>query len=280
MPDRDHYSKDANMENKISKPKIALLCDYGLDDAAATAFILERRYMFDKISILPIGGNMPLSVSMHNAKRVISNFGGPLENVILVDTSPVAQPEENLVEIHGKDGIGDIFSPVYEDIVSTVKYEEFIESLKDEIRVSLGPCTVTKDILERSPDHELIIMGGNISEKPNYGDYEFNHGMDPDAFSYCTRYKHTVLTLDSCRNPLCDFSKIEMPGNSLLEKFARKAVVLSQRREEESCYIYDLIAVQYLFFPERFEKEEKTDSFGNKLSTAFYKANRPIINFQ
>ena len=268
------------MENKISKPKLVLLCDYGLDDAAATAFILERRYLFDKINILPIAGNMPLAVSMHNAKRVISNFGGPLDNVALVDTSSVTQPEENLTDIHGKDGIGDIFSPVYEDIVNTVKYEDFINSLTDEIILSLGPCTVTKDILERSPDHELIIMGGNISEKPNYNEYEFNHGMDPEAFSYCVKHPHVALTLDSCRNPLCDFSKIEINGNSLLEKFARKSVVLSGRRSEEACYIYDLIAVQYLFFPERFECEIKNDSFGNSLNTAFYTAKNPIVNFQ
>jgi len=268
------------MENKISKPKIALLCDYGLDDAAATAFILERRYMFDKISILPIAGNMPLSVSMHNAKRILSNFGGPLENVVLVDTSSISQPEENLPEIHGKDGMGDIFSPVYEDIVNTVKYDSFIDSLTDEIIVSLGPCTVTKDILERSPDHKLIIMGGNISEEPNYKGYEFNHGMDPDAFSYCVKHPHVILTLDSCRNPLCDFSKIEANGNSPLEKFTRKAVLLSERRNRPACYIYDLIAVQYLFFPERFECEIKNDSFGNSLNTAFYTAKNPIVNFR
>ena len=53
------------------KRSVAILCDYGVDDAIATLYLLENAKHFDKIDILAIGGNFPLEetfkkVSDHN----------------------------------------------------------------------------------------------------------------------------------------------------------------------------------------------------------------------
>ncbi len=46
--------------------KIILICDYGLDDAIATSYILEHFRLFYKIDIIPVSGNMPLEISIKN----------------------------------------------------------------------------------------------------------------------------------------------------------------------------------------------------------------------
>ena len=72
----------------IKYKKIILICDYGLDDAAATSYILEHYSYFDKIDIIPVAGNMPLKISAKNAMRILNNFDIIPENINIIDSSP------------------------------------------------------------------------------------------------------------------------------------------------------------------------------------------------
>ena len=82
--------------------KLIIFADYGLDDAAATASILQRQERFDAIDIVAIGGNVPPEVSLRNCYTLISCFPEALEKITVVDTTDMPQPSEYLAEIHGK----------------------------------------------------------------------------------------------------------------------------------------------------------------------------------
>ena len=261
------------------KNSIILLCDYGLDDAAATAYLLQNAGQFDRIDILPIAGNMPLAVSHRNAERILYNFEGSTDTVRLVNTSSIPQNEEDLFWIHGKDGMGDILPPEYEPFGSCVDFDAWLDELPpNPILVSLGPCTVTQVILEKAGAMPLLLMAGNIAEKPNYKGYEFNHGMDVDAFAACVRYPHKIATLDTCHHPNCDFYRIINTGSDLLHRFCKSSTELSRSRGEAGSFIYDLITVQYLFKPERFSAEVRADADGNELTVLKYISDEMIVD--
>lgn len=261
-----------------NKQNLILLCDYGLDDAAATVHILDNREKFNRIFILPIGGNMPRSVSHDNALRLLFNYGDDLDNVTVVDTSAIPQPKEILSDIHGKDGMGDILPEKYIPTVPVINFDDWFGSLgTDCIIASVGPCTVTARILEKTGAVPLIIMGGNISEPPNYNGLEFNHAMDVGAFAECVKYPHIIGTLDSCHHPMCDFYNIDCSGDKLLNRLCRRSAELAAQRNEKGAYIYDLITIRYLFVPERFEVIKQKDKDGNILSVLKYVSEEKII---
>ena len=251
--------------------KCALLCDYGLDDAVATAYLMERRERFERIDIVPIGGNVPLATAYRNAWRLVHACGGDLSMVRIVDTSSVPQREKNLVRVHGADGMGDLLPEEYEKDLPELSLNDWLAELDDSYMIfSLGPCTITRLVMEACPDAGLIMMAGNVAEEPNFEGREFNHALDVEAFAACARYDHAVVTLDSARSYYLEFSAAPLRSNTLMLKLANRHRDLVNLRHREGVYIYDLIAVYYFFHPERFEIEELTDPDGNMLSVLKY----------
>ena len=263
------------------KRSLALLCDYGLDDMVATLYLLDHASQFDTIDILPIAGNFTEETSARNARRILTHCPNRPQNVRLVDTVAVPQHGEPIPEIHGNDGIGDILPLVpntVPDGVPLLSYREWLENVDDRYTiVSLGPCTVTHDILKHKGQLPLVMMAGNIAEPPNFQGREFNHALDVDAFAACVAYPHVTATLDSCHHLLTDFYHITPDGNALLQRAVAAAVSLSRKRNEASCRIYDLLAAVYLVHPDRFAVREGTDSDGNRLSYLSYLDSRPLI---
>ncbi len=258
--------------------KIALLCDYGLDDAIATLYLLKQAEEFENIDILPIAGNMPLEIAHSNAKRLLGNMESLPENVRIVDTSSVKQNGEAITEIHGNDGMGDILPPEVNYMGGVMKYEDWIKQADSSYTiVSLGPCTLTADIIKRIDGVSLVLMGGNISQPPNYKGYEFNHGMDTDAFAESVKHNHVIATLDTCHNEHCDFYKIKIKEGGLFADLVKRSAEMSRERKEETGYIYDLVAAVYLMHPEKFTTEIKTDPYGNTMNVLKYVDEKDLI---
>ncbi len=260
------------------KKSLALLCDYGLDDAIATLYLLEYAGRFDRIDLVPIGGNFPLKSTFVNAKRILTHSGKELGNVRIVDTSSFPQPEEHIPNIHGNDGMGDVLPEEYSETVPVIAYSEWLNEVDPAyILVSLGPCTVTLDILKRCGNLPLVMMAGNISEPPNYNGYEFNHGLDVQAFAECVKYPHVAATLDTCHNPLCDLNLFEISQKGLLKLMLERYLEMSRERNEAVCSVYDLTAVVYLLHPEYFTTEKRTDKDGNEVTVLKYIFSEPIV---
>ena len=258
--------------------KVALLCDFGLDDAIAMLYMLKHAQKYDKIDIVPVGGNFPLAQTFVNAKRLLTNVQNTPDNVRIIDTKGVEQSEENIPNIHGNDGMGDVLPSEYRDDFKVISYNAWLDELDESyVIVSLGPCSVTLDILRKKGALPLIIMGGNIAEPPNYNGYEFNHGMDVKAFAECVKYPHAVATLDTCHVDLCNLNLLTINEDALFSKLLLRYRKMSQSRGETICSVYDMVTIVYLIHPERFEVVLMKDKDENELSVLKYVGNMPIF---
>lgn len=249
--------------------RYAVLCDYGLDDACATIYLLDNAEDGDRFDILPVGGNSEVNVAYRNAQTLIAEYarrGGNADNVRIVDTRKLEQPWAKLPSIHGEDGMGDLFVPAVSS-VPVIDFADWLNENTDPLYVvSLGPCTVTDIIMKNVRVENLLIMGGCVAEVPNFHGYEFNHYLDIPAFNACTKYPHVVATLDSCRTPKFNLAGKHFTDGSLLSTLLNRSIELAMARHPDNCYVYDYIAVHYVVHPDLFTIEKVVDGEGNLLS--------------
>lgn len=251
--------------------KLIIFADYGLDDAAATATVLQRHARFETIDIIAVGGNVPSEVSLRNCCTLLSCFPETWNKITVVDTTAVAQPGEYLADIHGKDGMGDLFDHRRTAAVRTVPFEQWLPTADGtELLLSLGPMTLVKRLMEHRSTYFPVIMGGRVRTAPNYRGYEFNHGLDKEAFAFCTKVPHAAITLDTVRTTALDMRLREIVGDDVHSQIVRADQKLSITRGEEGCFVWDDVAACYLLWPERFKLEEETDQDGNRIYNAVY----------
>ncbi len=254
--------------------KLVLFCDYGLDDAVATYDALKNGG-YEEYVLVAIGGNVPPEVALTNAKKLTAHLDYPLPKVLLVDTTGEAQPCEYLKEIHGNDGMGSLFLEADAGL-PVVPFHEWIASFDGEYDLlSLGPATLVPRLLSRKKPRKFVLMGGNIAEAPNFHGYEFNHALDRTAFSVCVKEKHVAVTMDTCRTPLLNVQECGVVGEGMMRDMVRRSRELTFGSGEKGCYIWDDMAVKYLFHPEWFTVEPRIDQDGNLLSVARYIHTKP-----
>lgn len=250
--------------------KTVMLCDYGLDDACATLKVIEERKDGDEIVLVAVAGNDSAQKSLDNAKTLVSNLKNA-NGITIVDTTDVVQNCAYLPSIHGKDSMGDVLE-LKNVPLSVVKFNEWLSTIDNDILlISLGPCAITKLILEKIGDPKtLLIMGGNVNEEPNFNGYEFNHAIDIPAFAWCVKRPHLIATLDSCRCKEYNFISRKFDDNTLLGKMLNRSIELARARHPDRSYVYDYICVSYLYEKEKWSVKSMTDSDGNKLNVLIY----------
>jgi len=251
---------------------IVIFADYGLDDAAATISIFNHSEKFENITIIPIGGNVPVEVSLRNCYSLLSYFPELWHKIKVVCTSHLEQPNEYLAEIHGLDGMGDLFTHTNEEPqVSKQKFEEWLQDFKgNETVLSLGPMTLVRTLLEKHKVGKFVFMGGLVNEKPNFNGYEFNQALDVEAFNFCVNFPHVAITLDTCRTERLDMRKFTIAGDDIHSQILRADKRLSISRGEKGCYVWDDVAACYVLYPDRYEIKQETDPFGNTIYNAYY----------
>lgn len=240
----------ANMEFN----RIIMFCDYGLDDAIATLHILGNAEMFEHIDIVPIGGNVPVETAYRNAQTLLVAAHADKNKVRIIDTRDVPQCAEDIPEVHGGDGMGDMLKPTVSDL-TVVPFAEFAKELETQNQpdrdcvLSLGPCTLPA-MLGYTP-FCTILMGGTTVEPPNYGEYEFNEGADIAAFRKYAFTATAVATLDTCHDGKWDYEHIKYDGE-LAKKLARKYIDMCKARNAPIA-VYDYIAAKAVTDPQLFE---------------------------
>ncbi len=252
---------------------LILFADYGLDDAAATVSILERAHRFSAIDLVPIGGNVPVEVAFRNCFTLLSFYPSVWEKVRVIDTTHIPQPSEYLKDIHGQDGMGDVFTPAKAE-VDTILFEDWQITLNGtETVLSLGPATLVKPLMERA-DHPLVMMAGCINTPPNFQGFEFNHCLDKSAFSYCAPKAEAVITLDTCRVPALDVSHITPDKNTVHGTIIDAAQRMTTAWDSFGCHMWDDVAACYVLFPERFTTHPETDPHGNTYCHGAYSSDK------
>lgn len=253
--------------------KLVMFCDYGLDDAAATVDALAHSVAdgYEEVVLVAIGGNVPPTISLRNAIRLVANCDFPFAPVTIVDTTAEEQPFEFLTNIHGGDGMGDLFQdrPFRSKVVL---FREWLNSFSGEYYLlSLGPMTLVPRLLKKCAPKKFVFMGGNIAEKPNFQGYEFNHGLDREAFqAVVNHYPHVAVTMDTCRNADLNIQNEEIRGEDMLSRIVSRAREFTQMTGEVGCYVWDDIALKYLRHPNWFTLRYMEDGDGNELTVAEY----------
>lgn len=259
--------------------KLVLFCDYGIDDAAATADALfhAARDGYDGAAIVAVGGNVPPEISLANAKKLVAHLPFKTVPVCLVDTCALRQPFRFLKKIHGGDGMGDLFSDDAGFCAPVLPFEDWLAHWSEPYDfLSLGPMTLVLRMLRHRRPRRFVFMGGNIAERPNYEGYEFNHALDRAAFADVVRvYEHIAVTLDTCRHPLLNVQNDPPEARSLLASIVRRAREMTFVSGEKGSYIWDDMAVKALRHPDWFGYERAADRDGNVLTVARYTYGRP-----
>ena len=252
--------------------KLVLFCDYGLDDAAATvdALLHSQEDGYDAVVLVAIGGSVPPTISLRNAIRLVANCDFEHVPVTIVDTTAQEQPFEFLTGVHGGDGMGNLFSdrPFHAKVLP---FSEWLNGFSGEYRLlSLGPVTLTVELLKKCAPEQFVLMGGNISGEPNFHGYEFNHALDRQAFSEAVTYPHMAVTMDSCNSRFLKLQQERIGENSLLSRIVSRARELALMSGKRDCCLVGDIALKCLRHPNWFTIRYGEDQDGNGLCYAEY----------
>ncbi|MCL2798608.1 MAG: nucleoside hydrolase [Firmicutes bacterium] len=272
------------------KKRLIIFSDYGLDDACALVYLLGHADRFDGIDVVCIAGNVPAERSLSNAHKLLAQADSgqwtvdrkgegrfsisptasfsPSTPVRLVSTDDFPQKHVFLPSIHGKDGMGDLFSASAK--TDAIPYAQWFNSLPESaVILSLGPCTVSLDVIKRFKSvkgAEHVMMAGVVGAEPNYLGMEFNQALDPESLAAQVKFPHKIATLDTCRVRQFNLAGEKIRGGSLLCRLVNRAKELKDARHSDNSYVYDLIAALYLVEPQIFKARVAVDPWGNRLS--------------
>ena len=176
----------------MSRHKVILDCDPGIDDSLAVWLALAADAI-DLLAITTVAGNVPLTHTARNARRVCTLAGREVP-VYAGCSRPLMRPSGvTAEEIHGDDGLGGVALPepafdlqpghAVDYLVDTVMTLE-----PGEITLcAVGPLTNVALAVIKQPAvatrlREIVIMGGAAAEPGNVTPVaEFNIYVDPHA---------------------------------------------------------------------------------------------------
>ena len=177
----------------MSEPrKIIIDTDPGQDDAVAILLALASPEI-EVLGITAVAGNVPLSLTQKNARKICELAGRPDVAVYAGAERPLLRPLVTAEYVHGKTGLDGPDLPEPEmPLRDTHAVDFIIESLlsheAEEITLcALGPLTNLALAMARAPEivpriREIVLMGGGCFEGGNVTPAaEFNIYVDPHA---------------------------------------------------------------------------------------------------
>ena len=176
----------------MSKHRIILDCDPGVDDAVALLLAFASPNEIDLIGITTVAGNVPLADTTRNALRICALADRSEIPVYLGCSRPILPAEQKLAGVHGKDGLGDIDLP---DAGFEAKAQHAVDFIIEAVTRSpgeitlcpIGPFTNIALALIKEPAiagkiKNIVLMGGAAFCPGNStSQAEFNVWCDPRA---------------------------------------------------------------------------------------------------
>jgi purine nucleosidase len=177
----------------MDKRKIIIDTDPGQDDAVAILLALGSPEEIDVLGITAVAGNVPLSLTESNARRVCELAGRPDVKVFAGCDRPMGRPLVTAEHVHGETGLN---GPVLPDPTMPLQDQHGVDFIIDTLRAEasgtvtlcpLGPLTNIATAFEKAPDivekvQEIVLMGGAYFEVGNITPAaEFNIYVDPQA---------------------------------------------------------------------------------------------------
>lgn len=177
----------------MDKRKIIIDTDPGQDDAVAILLALGSPEEIEVLGITAVAGNVPLSLTESNARRVCELAGRPDVKVFAGCDRPMGRPLVTAEHVHGETGLN---GPVLPDPTMPLQDQHGVDFIIDTLRAEapgtvtlcpLGPLTNIATAFEKAPDivekvQEIVLMGGAYFEVGNITPAaEFNIYVDPQA---------------------------------------------------------------------------------------------------
>ena len=187
-------------------PPIIVDCDPGVDDAIA--LLLAFGLGMPIIGITTVAGNVPLSLTYPNARKICQLASRSHIPVFAGCPRPLIKPLATAEEVHGATGLQGANFPELPPAAPAAHSVNFlIEQLLDAaepIRIAaLGPLTNLAVALIKVPEiakniEQLVIMGGAMGQGNITPAAEFNMYVDPHAAQVVlgAQIPTTLITLD------------------------------------------------------------------------------------
>lgn len=200
---------------------IIIDCDPGQDDTVALLLALGSPDELKVLGICAVAGNVPLSLTERNARRVRELAGRADLPVYAGCPRPLVRPLETASDIHGPTGIEGAELPEPSRPVEAQHAVDFIietllASAQPVTLATLGPLTNVAVALVKEPGilpkiRELVMMGGAIGLGNITPAAEFNVYADPHAAHvvFESGVKLTMIGLDVTHTALATPARIE-----------------------------------------------------------------------
>lgn len=181
------------------KRQIIIDTDPGQDDAVAILLALASPEELDLLGVVAVAGNVPLSRTSDNARRVVELSGRGDVPVFAGSAKPLMRPAITAEYVHGPTGLdGYVLPPPTLPLQARHGVDFIVETvLAAEVGAvtlcTLGPLTDVAMALAKAPEiagklREIVMMGGAYFEVGNRTPTaEFNILADPEA-------AHAVMT--------------------------------------------------------------------------------------
>jgi pyrimidine-specific ribonucleoside hydrolase len=170
--------------------RVILDTDPGVDDAMAI-FLALRSPEVKVEAITAVAGNVPLSLTLPNALRLVEIAGRPDIPVASGASAPLIRRLVTAKYAHGNNGLGGVefpepkLKPVSESAVQLIS--RVVHTNPGEITiVAVGPLTNVATALVSDPSlaskiQSIVVMGGSLTGGNITPAAEFNFYVDPEA---------------------------------------------------------------------------------------------------
>lgn len=257
----------------MSKKKIILDCDPGMDDSMAIVMACKSKEL-EVMAITTVNGNYPVEVTSKNALKVLELLGRTDIPVGKGMPAPMVRPTPKDPFTHGKDGQAENFLP---DPVTPLSEKHAIDLIIDIVKenpgeiyiLCTGPMSNLAMAMIKAPEIKEMIAGvyaisgafglNKYSFANATGDTpqsEWNVFVDPEAADivYQSGVKLVALGLDVATHFDVNLTQKDMEDleNSTNKeaKFLLKAIqFVNGRGFEAYCTVIDCMAVGYAIDP-------------------------------
>ena len=174
----------------MTKKRVILSTDPGIDDIAATTFLLFDPQV-DLRMIVATWGNVSLKYTLQNALK-LETFLHTKVPVVVGANQPLVRPAISAASVHGETGIAGYEFPkedtslIKKGLAATLMHEEIQNSPEKVTLMGIGPLTDFALLFKQYPEdlekiEEIVIMGGNIGHGNHSPFAEYNIAGDPEA---------------------------------------------------------------------------------------------------
>lgn len=246
-------------------------CDPGVDDAIALLLALASPEDFNLLGITTVAGNVPLSLTQYNARR-ITHLAQRLDIPVYAGCPrPVLRAPVTAEHVHGQTGLdgADLPQPT-----QPLQPHHAVAFLIDQCKAAqtpitlatLGPLTNLAVALIQAPEivntiDQVVTMGGALGRGNVTPNAEFNIYADPHAAQIVVEagLKLTLIPLDVTHQVITTperLAALENLGNSVGQAAAGLLRYYGQREGE--CYglagapLHDPCVIAYLLQPDLF----------------------------